>query len=112
MMNVPIIYQSRCHTCSHPERAWIERMMIRGMSFVWIARTLNRMDGENIRTRSLSRHYTNHLEPVLARIERQLVHDAEFEAMLNRVRPENETHDGPDFCAWNLRPESDFSGED
>jgi hypothetical protein len=81
-MNVPIIYESRCHTCRHRERAWIERMMIRGMPFVWIANTLNGIEGGNMRTRSLSRHYERHLAPVMTRLEARLLHEAELRAML------------------------------
>jgi hypothetical protein len=98
-MSIPIIFESRCHTCCHPERAWIERMMIRGMSFVWIANTLNRIEGGNMRRRSLSRHYERHLAPVMARLEARLLRDAELEAMLNRARGENEACSRTEFLA-------------
>jgi hypothetical protein len=83
-MAIPILWESRCHTCCHPQRVWIERMMIEGKPFVWIARTLSRVEGKQIRTRSLSRHYDRHLAPVMARLEARLVHRAELDAMLKR----------------------------
>lgn len=57
-------------------------MMLRGVPFVWIARSLNRVEGRNVRTRSLSRHYERHLAPVMARVEARLLREAELDAML------------------------------
>ena len=56
-------------------------MMLEGIPFVWIARTLSRIGGENVRTRSLSRHYERHLAPVMARVEARLLREAQLEAM-------------------------------
>jgi hypothetical protein len=81
-MTIPFIFESRCHTCCHPKRAWIERMMLRGISLVWIARTLNRVEGGNLRARSLSRHYERHLAPVMERVEARLLREARLRAML------------------------------
>jgi hypothetical protein len=56
--------------------------MIEGMPFVVIARILNRVEGRDIHTRSLARHYERHLAPVLARLEVRHEVDAWLNAML------------------------------
>src|SRR5437660_12501993 len=91
-MEIPIIQQPRCHTCRHPRRVWIERQMIEGVPFVVIAHILNRVEGRDIRTRSLSRHYEKHLAPVLARLEIRLELDQLLKAMHARA---SSGHDFP-----------------
>jgi len=91
-MEFPIIYEPRCQTCRHPRRVWIERQMMEGMPFVVIAYVLHGVEGRDIRTRSLSRHYKKHLLPLLTRI----VIRAELDQMMRAMRPRaSSDHDGP-----------------
>lgn len=52
------IYESRCDTCNHPFRDWLEMMLIKGMPY----KTLGDRVSPQVDRRSLSNHFRNHMD--------------------------------------------------
>lgn len=57
----PVIVEPKCAVCTHPNRLWLERQLIRGQPYATLARSIPGVNVDTFR-RSLKHHYQHHMD--------------------------------------------------
>src|ERR1035437_6549017 len=74
-MAPPVITEPRCHVCQSDFRFWIERMLVKGLSYSSIARSLPE---ESVDRKSISHHFSEHMRLEDASVRAQLEEEADL----------------------------------
>lgn len=73
----PLKSESRCSVCQSPHRLWVERQLMRGISYSAIANSIPDVNVDTFR-RALSTHYKNHMDLEGAQVRAIMENEADL----------------------------------
>jgi hypothetical protein len=76
----PVITVGQCHVCQHPQRLFIEQMLVKGYAYSAIARGVPPLpeSGKQVDRRSIKNHYENHMNLESAVVRAVLEEEAQL----------------------------------